>query len=657
MHTHHTIAIGVLAHVDAGKTSLTERLLFDTGTIHTLGRVDDGTTATDTGDIERRRGITVRSAVVSFAHNNTRVDVIDTPGHTDFVAEVERALEVLDAAILVISAVEGVQPHTRMLMRILRAAGVPTLLFVNKIDRAGARTHELLEEIRLRLTPHPIPMNTVREPGDSTASATPNLLSDNAFRSRVIETLADVDDLVLARAVDGPALRPNEIRDLLAARTADATVHPLYFGSARTGQGIGALLDGITELLPAFDTDHAGGVPRGIVFALERSASGMRIAYLRLLAGALAVRRQIGFEHSGTGHSHSGTITSLRLVGGGERTRLHAGEIGTITGFPLIRVGDRIEGTDHPKAQRHKGFAEPILRTSVRARNTSPSRLYAALLVMGEHDPLLRIHREPDGTTSILLYGEVQKQIIAETLSTEFGIEAEFLISEPICIERVTGVGESIEQMGYRTTNPAGFWATLGLRVAPADIDSGVAIERETRYGSLPHAFHHAIDDSIRTRLRNGPAGRSITDCVVTVTHTGFAAPLTTAADFRELTPIVLDRALQAAGTRILEPTHLFEMTVPTDTLSPVSTYLSTLAAEIRETTEDPGGWLIRGVLPARYVHTVQLELPRLTRGEGSWWSEHTGYRPRDLEHHRRNRTHTRRTERGIEGGPVSDNQ
>lgn len=194
MHIRHTLNIGILAHVDAGKTSLTERLLFDTGAIDRLGSVDAGDTRTDTGALERQRGITIRSAVASFTVGDTRINLLDTPGHSDFIAEVERALGVLDGAVLLLSAVEGVQARTRVLMKTLRRLGLPTLLFINKIDRVGARDEALLADIRRLLAPVAVPMTSVTGLGTARARVSPYDLEDARTRDRIAEAVAEADD-------------------------------------------------------------------------------------------------------------------------------------------------------------------------------------------------------------------------------------------------------------------------------------------------------------------------------------------------------------------------------------------------------------------------------------------------------------------------------
>src|SRR5919197_4432313 len=237
-----TLNLGILAHVDAGKTTLTERLLYEAGVIRELGRVDEGTTHTDTLELEQQRGITIKSAVVSFDIGGVTVNLIDTPGHPDFIAEVERVLSVLDGAVLVISAVEGVQSQTPLLMRALQRLGVPTLLFVNKMDRRGADPQRVLREIEERLTPAAIPIESA-------------------------------DDAAFAKEYDAP-------------------VYPVFFGSAKTGAGVPALMSGIAELLPAAARDGDGPVS-GSVFKIERGPAGEKIAYVRMFSGTVRTRDRL----------------------------------------------------------------------------------------------------------------------------------------------------------------------------------------------------------------------------------------------------------------------------------------------------------------------------------------------------------------------------
>ncbi|WP_219467696.1 elongation factor G [Nonomuraea rhizosphaerae] len=680
--------IGILAHVDAGKTSLTERLLFRTGAIGRLGSVDDGSTQTDSGAIERRRGITIRTAVASFtvpeAGRELRVNLIDTPGHADFVAEVERALGVLDGAVLVLSAVEGVQPHSRLLMKTLRRLRVPTLIFINKIDRAGAREGELLADVRRWLTPYCVPLNTVRHigspdagtepmnfatatnatsvadtaaatdaaklvdttpPADTTNAVTATDLTNVTNAADVAaEVLAEHDDSILELLVEGRRPSGEMLRAAMAQQCADGVLHPVVFGSAMTGQGVGDLLDAF-GLLPATvpgegDPDEA---VRGTVFAIERGHAGEKLAYVRMRSGTLQARQRVRFfrpstpyERSGApyershtmfdggGATYEGRPTAIQ-VAGSDAAEAVAGDIAKVRGVPGIRVGDHLGAAPDDPGAGH--FLAPTLETVVRPRVPGQEgRLHAALAALAEQDPLIGTRALPGGETSVLLYGEVQKEVIAETLAEEFGVAAEFEPTRPVLLERPVRRGEAVEEILRHGRNE--FCATVGLRVEPAPIGSGVGYRMEVDLGSLPLAFHRAIEDTVRDSLAAGPRGWPVTDVLITLIRSGYSAPVSTAADFRGRTPLVLMQALRQAGTRVYEPCHRFELEVPPEALSAATARLSALGAEVADVERRGEAWLVGGDIPAAVVHEFELSLPGLSHGEGVWWSEPSGDRP-----------------------------
>src|SRR2546423_10357529 len=333
-----TLNLGILAHVDAGKTTLTERLLYVAGVIDELGSVDDGSTQTDSLALERQRGITIKSAVVSFAIGDVTVNLIDTPGHPDFIAEVERVLSVLDGAVLVISAVEGVQAQTRVLMRTLRRLRIPTLIFVNKIDRVGAQYESLLDSISEKLSPAIVPMGTATEVD-------------------ILELLAEHDDALLATYVDNEEVGATRLHKELARQTGRARVHPVFFGSAITGAGVDELTTGIRELLPAADGDPDGPV-EGTVFKIERGRAGEKIAYVRMFQGTVRNRDRLRF-----GREREGKVTAVSVFASGQAVRRQevvAGGRGLLWGLGEIQIGDAI-GTARDTGEGH--FAELAERT------------------------------------------------------------------------------------------------------------------------------------------------------------------------------------------------------------------------------------------------------------------------------------------------------
>jgi ribosomal protection tetracycline resistance protein len=433
-----TLNLGILAHVDAGKTTLTERLLHAVGVIDTVGSVDQGTTQTDSLALERQRGITIRAAVVGFTLDDTNVNLIDTPGNPDFIAEVDRSLNVLDGAVLVISAVEGVQSQTVVLMRALRRLRVPTLIFVNKIDRAGADPGAVVATIRERLTAHAIPMGWTRDAGSRPASFVPYPPDDPSFVDPLIEILVDHDDALLAAFVDNQrqAVSADRLRVRLAGQTAAGHVQPVFFGSAITGAGIAPLMSALTTLLPTATGDPEG-TASGSVFKVERGPGGDKIAYVRMFSGAVKIREWLQFSGE-----REATVTRVLVFQHGamvDRGAVTAGQIAKLSGLRDVRVGDTV-GTG-PRQPAGGTFAPPTLETAIVARDPGQqAALHAALAQLAEQDPLINL-RQDDFRQELFvsLYGEVQKEVIEHTLAVDFGIDIEFRETTTICIERLVG--------------------------------------------------------------------------------------------------------------------------------------------------------------------------------------------------------------------------
>jgi ribosomal protection tetracycline resistance protein len=626
--------LGILAHVDAGKTSLTERLLYAAGVIDAIGSVDDGNTQTDSLAQERARGITIKSAVASFALGDIAVNLIDTSGHPDFIAEVERALSVLDGAVLVISAVEGVQAQTRVLMRTLQRLRIPTAIFVNKIDRQGAQHGALLESISARLSPAIVPMGSTHGLGGKDAGFTSFGPDDAGFRADMAERLADHDEAILRAYVEREgAVTYGKLRKALARQTRRALVHPVYFGSAITGAGLEPLMAGVADLAPTRPRD-LDGPASGAVFKIERGPAGEKIAFVRMFAGTLRVRDKLKIRDV------EQKITAIHAFDRGaaiQSPNLAASQIGKLWGLHDVRIGDAV-GAPIPASER-RHFAPPTLETLVVPRRPGErGALLAALAQLAEQDPLIDL-RQDDIRQEVFvsLYGEVQKEVIHDVLADEFGVEVEFRETTTLCIERPVGSGRAAEMLRLE---PNPFLATVGLRVDPAPVDSGVTFRLEVEFGSIPHAFHRAVEETVTKTLQQGLNGWPVTDCVVTMTHSGYQprqshshaifdkSMSSTAGDFRNLTPLVLMNALQRAGTAVCEPIFHFHLEIPADTLGAVSPVLARLGAIPRAPTAWGASCRLEGDIPADRVHALQQRLPSLTRGEGVLEAAFDRYQP-----------------------------
>jgi len=628
--------LGILAHVDAGKTTLTERLLHLAGVIDEPGSVDSGTTRTDSLALERRRGITIKAAVVSFPLDDITVNVVDTPGHPDFIAEVERALGVLDGAVLVLSAVEGVQPQTRILMRALQRLRVPTLLFVNKIDRTGADVDRVIAAIRRRLTPDILPMGGVAGLGSRSATFTAYRPEDRGFREQELVALAEHDDRLLSAYVEGRERTPEQLLADAAAQTRGAVLHPVFAGSAATGAGVAELMAGIANLLPTASADGSSD-PSGRVFKVERGAAGEKVAYVRMFTGSVRTRQRLDLPGG-----RIGKVSGLQVFNGGQWVRadeVGPGRIGRLQGLTPVQVGD---GFGPAMREEEHQFAPPTLEASVEA--VDPAKrpaLRVALAQLADQDPLIATRLDEHGRPTVSLYGRVQQEVLGSTLAEEHGIEVEFSEASVLHVERPRGLGEAVVRLNTEE-NP--HQATIGLRIAPGVPGSGLIFRTDVPAKDMPlylfHSVEHfaaAIEKHVRRELARGRYGWEVTDCVVTMTEAGYSTadgppskrgPTSTSFDYRKVTPIVARRALDLARTRVCEPVLRVLLEIPTDDAATVQRLLARWGAELSGQTSAGELTQLEARLVAARLHELQHQLPDLTGGEGTLEYRFDGYQP-----------------------------
>jgi ribosomal protection tetracycline resistance protein len=616
-----TLNLGILAHVDAGKTSLTERLLLAAGVIDHLGRVDDGSTQTDTLELERRRGITIRSAVASFAVGDLAVNIIDTPGHPDFIAEVDRVLGVLDGAVLVVSAVEGVQAQTRLFMRALRRLRVPTLLYVNKIDRAGADSGETVASIRGRLTPAVVPLARVIDEGSRDAEVRALGAGDPDHVAGLADVLAERDDALLEDYLSLADVGYARLQAALAAQTARGWVHPACVGSALTGAGTPELLDAISTLLPPAAGDPDAPV-HATVFKIERGPAREKLAYVRLFAGTLHGRDRL--HHRGTEE----TVTGIEVFDRGparQEASVAAGQIARLRGLAAVQVGDRI-GAGPAPAPDHQ-FAPPTLAAAVRPLCPGEKvALHAALVELAEQDPLIALRSDDIGGDLVVsLYGEVQGEVLRDTLAADYGIDVELSDTVVVCIERPVSVGHALEVRGRGGNR---FRATVGLRIEPGTPGGGLEVRSDIPPGWIPPAFTAAVEETARATLQEGLRGWPVSDAIVTITDCDHRPPPVPVGEFRSLTPIVARAALAEAGTVVCEPVHRFEIEAPNDTVAEVLSLLARLEAVPGAPVVRGGTAVLAGEIAAARAQRLHQQLAGVTRGEGVVEVAFDSYRP-----------------------------
>lgn len=614
-----TINIGIVAHVDAGKTSLTERILYETNVIKEVGRVDSGNTQTDSMELERQRGITIKASVVSFFIDDVKVNVIDTPGHADFIAEVERSFRVLDGAILVISAVEGVQAQTKILMRTLQKLNIPTILFVNKIDRSGANTGKVVKQIKTILSNETFPFYSVQNEGTKEARIIEYKSYDDC-----IERLAPYNESLLESYVNNEIVTDTLLREKLIKQIAQANLYPIFFGSALTGIGVTELLENISALLPANNSSQDEELS-GVVFKIEREPSGEKIAYVRVFSGNLHVRKYVHIQRDQS-LPHKEKIKKMCMFHKGnavQTSTVPSGDFCKVWGLSDIKIGDIIgKRTDYIKDIH---FAEPQMEAAI---NAVPKErihdLYAALMELCEEDPLIKVWKDDiHNELYIRLFGEVQKEVIETTLYEKYNLQVTFSNTRVVCIEKPIGIGSSVEVMGEKA-NP--FYATVGFKVERGELNSGITYKLGVELGSLPLAFHKAIEDTVFQTLKQGLYGWEVTDISVTLTHTGYASPVTTASDFRNLTPLVLMDALKQAETYVYEPVNEFELTVPEHAISTAMYKLAAIPATFAEPIFNNDSYQLTGSLPVAKTESFKRMLHSFTEGEGVFTTKPAGF-------------------------------
>ncbi len=608
------INLGILAHVDAGKTTLTEGLLVHSGVKRAMGRVDDGTTTTDSMALERRRGITIRAATVSFHWQGTKINLIDTPGHMDFIAEVERSLAVLDGVVLLISAKEGVQTQTRVIFAKLAQMGIPTLLFINKVDRAGVSLPWLYQQIREKLTPHALPMQAVENPGNREASLQPLDLCVGALH----ETIVAVSDALLADYLAGRPIPAAACMHTLRAATRGGRIFPMYHGSALHDLGIAELLTAI----PLFF--RAGGDAQAplsaMAYKLDRDESGRKRLYLRVFSGTMRVRDRVDIP--GNELMQIKALFALREGRIVNTDSLAAGDIGILPDIADLRCGDFLGA---PTDRKLPPVPPPLLIAAIAPADAAQRpALLDALTQLTEEDPALQLRIDgASAEITLRLYGPLQREIIGALLLERFGLAVSF--SPLATLFKEQPAQSTFAEM--RLGAPGNFHAAgIALTAEPLPPGSGNRYVSRVSVGHLMRTFQTAVEDGVAFGLTEG-LGHEITDTLVTFTDMDFSSVTSTPADFRRLAPEVLRKALRAVPLRRMEPWLSFALIAPAAFQKRALAALSPLRAVLGSTVYTDAECTIQGEIPLDTAKDFAAELASMTQGCGLFQTTFLDYR------------------------------
>lgn len=603
--------IGLMAHVDAGKTTITEQLLFHTGAVRTLGSVDDGTAQTDYMEIEKKRGISVFSAVTQIETEGGKVNLVDTPGHIDFAAEVERALMVLDGVVLVISAVEGLQAHTEIIFRALRRRKIPVILFINKIDRAGADVKEVCTQVRARLDDRICPLYAVTEEGTPQADVV-----ETDFR----EEAALLDEVLFEQYMEG-TLTVETAFARLRELTAEGNVYPVLYGSAINGKGITHLLDVINNFIPDSTGEEQESVA-GVVFKISHDAQMGKTAYVRLYSGTLRNRDSVVNATKGVQEK----ISQIRKFYGEKYVDtgiLKAGDIAAVYGMPNASVGDVLGDPALVPEMVH--WVDPLLRITMRpALEQERTKLIDALSVLNEEEPTLGFYPPQPGTEiAVNSMGIIQTEVLEQILQERFGVGVVFGGRSVIYKETIAEAGEGFDAY----TMPKPCWAVLRFVVEPLARGRGVEYECRVSPKKLPYRYQNHVKTAVSRALAQGIYGWEVTDIKVTLVDGEYHNEHTHPLDFFVATPMALAKALLDAGTILLEPMLTLCISAPEECAGKVIGEIVNAEGEFDSPVIEKGRFTVEAQVPAAKSLDLPAKLAAISGGRGVMTSTLSGYR------------------------------
>ncbi|MGQ9458802.1 MAG: elongation factor G [Anaerolineae bacterium] len=665
--------IGIIAHIDAGKTTVTERILYHTGRIHRMGNVDEGTTVTDFMPQERERGITIQSAAVSCAWRGHSITIIDTPGHIDFTAEVQRSLRVLDGGVVVFDGVAGVEPQSETVWHQADRYAVPRICFVNKLDRTGADFWHVVRMIEARLRPTPVavqvPIGMEKDfrgvvdlvteraylfegngEGQGEARSIPPELADEVSRRReeMIERLADVDDEVAERYLEGEDLSPEFLRAALRKATLERRLVPVLCGSALRNKGIPLLLDAVVDYLPA---PHEVAAVRGrhlvtgeevtcpvdpdaslaaLAFKVNTDPYIGRLLYVRVYAGVL--RRGDLVLNATTGKEERiGRLVRMYADRREEVESLPAGDIGAVLGAREVSTGHTLCGPERPVALENIQFPQPVLSLSVQPRSRADQdRLMEALQKLTEEDPTLHLRQDPrTGETLLAGMGELHLDVAVDRLRREFGVTA--LVSPPrvAYCETITRPARAEGRLA-KQTGGRGQFAHVVLELEPLPEGSGVVFEEALRGQAVPRQFVPAIEAGVRDALERGVlSGNPVVDVKVVLVDGKAHEVDSSDQAFHTAAGLAVREGVRRGAPILLEPVMRVDVQVPSEFLGDVLSDLMARGGQVSG-TEPRNGTLqdVQAQVTLASMFGYATALRSLTQGRGTFSMEFHRYAP-----------------------------
>jgi len=667
--------IGFIAHIDAGKTTVTEQVLFATGRIHRAGGVDDGNTAMDWMPQEKERGITITAAATTTYWQDHRINVIDTPGHVDFTAEVERSLRVLDGGILVLDAVAGVQSQSETVWRQANTYKVPRLAFVNKMDRVGANFERTIESIRRRLGGNPVaiqipigaedefagmidliagmatefPVGRVNEGNQDRPEGTEipeaNRADYESYREVMLEKIAETNDALLEKFLEGEEIGQEELMAALRQATIDHKIVPVLCGSAMFAKGVHNLLDAIVDYLPSpADVPAVEGLnPRtdeielrkpdaseplaALAFKVATDPFVGRLVFLRVYSGTVKAGAVVN-NITKNERERMGRLLRMHANSREELEEVTAGNICAAIGLKNTFTGDTICFQQDGVILEPPKFPKPVVSVAVEpSTKVDQDRLSDALKKLSDEDPTFLVSvNDETGQTIISGMGELHLEVLVDRMRREFSVVAQVGMPRVSYREALT-VAREVEGRFVRQTGGHGQFGHVVLELSPLEQGGGIVFENKITRGAIPREFIPAVEKGVREALDNGPiAGYPLVDLKVSLVDGSFHQVDSSEMAFRSAGMLAIREGAPKCSPVLLEPITDLEVVTPSEYLGDVIGDLGTRRAQIENIEEQDGLQSVRALVPLGETFSYTTALRSLSQGRASFSMEFKYY-------------------------------
>ncbi|MBL7202379.1 MAG: elongation factor G [Anaerolineae bacterium] len=662
--------IGIIAHIDAGKTTTTERVLFYTGRTFRLGNVDDGTTVTDWMDQERERGITIQSAAVTCFWRGHQINIIDTPGHIDFTAEVQRSLRVLDGGVVIFDGVAGVQPQSETVWRQANRYTVPRICYVNKMDRVGADFERTIAMIRERLRANPVAvqiplgteesfagavdlvrMESVTFAGDTGTEVLrgpiPAKFVDQAerYRDALLEALAELDDHIAEKYLEGQEISEEEIVAVVRRGTVENQFVPVLCGSSLRNKGVQPLLDAVVDYLPSpLDVPPMKGIhPKtgaeiecppsrsahlaALIFKVQTDPYMGRLTYFRVYSGAVKAGERI-YNANKEKRERVGLLVRMYADHRDSVEEIEAGDIGAVLGLKFTFTGDTLCTQGRPLLLESIVFPAPVIAVAIEPRtDADQDKLSTALQRLAEEDPTFQIKLDKDtGQTLISGMGELHLEVLVDRMLREFKVGAN--VGKPrvayreTITQRVQAEGKFIRQSGGH-----GQYGHVLLQLEPAGRGEGFQFETRVGGGQVPAGYFKAVETGIREALDSGPvAGYQMVDVKATLIGGSYHEVDSSTMAFEIAGSIALKEGAQKAAPILLEPVMSVQVVTPEQYIGEALGDLNARGAHVLGMESTIGGQILDVTVPMAEMFGYATALRSTTQGRGTFTMEFDHY-------------------------------